>query len=33
MRADDFEGRKIGAVVGVDAYAKALTFFDGSAVP
>ncbi|MFN8602599.1 MAG: vanadium-dependent haloperoxidase [Candidatus Binatia bacterium] len=33
VRADDFEGRKIGAVVGVDAYAKALTFFDGSAVP
>lgn len=33
VRADDFEGRKIGAVVGVDAYAKALTYFDGSAVP
>ena len=33
VRADDFEGRKIGAVVGVDAYAKALTYFDGTAVP
>lgn len=33
VRADDFEGRKTGAEVGVNAYAKALTYFDGSAVP
>lgn len=33
VRADDFEGRKIGAEVGVSAYAKALTYFDGTAVP
>jgi hypothetical protein len=33
ITADDFEGRKIGAVVGVDAYALALRYFDGTAVP
>jgi hypothetical protein len=30
---DDFEGRRIGAVCGLDAWALAQTYFDGSAVP
>ena len=33
VRADDIPGRVIGAQVGIDAYAKALTYFDGTAVP
>jgi len=33
VRADDFPGRVIGSQVGIDAYAKALTYFDGTAVP
>jgi len=31
--SDDLEGRKIGAICGIDAMAKAVTFFDGSARP
>jgi len=33
VRADDIPGRVIGAEVGIDAYAKALTYFDGTALP
>jgi hypothetical protein len=33
IRADDFEGRKIGAEVGVDAFELAMDYFDGTAVP
>lgn len=32
VRADDIPGRVIGSEVGIDAYAKALTYFDGTAV-
>jgi hypothetical protein len=31
--SDDLEGRKIGAICGLDAVAKAQTYFDGSARP
>lgn len=31
--SDDLQGRKIGATCGLDAMAKALTYFDGSALP
>jgi hypothetical protein len=31
--ADDFEGRKIGATCGKDAMARALAYFDGTALP
>lgn len=33
VRSDDLEGRKIGATCGIDAMAKALRYFDGSALP
>lgn len=31
IQPDDFIGRALGSMVGVDAYAKAVTYFDGSA--
>jgi hypothetical protein len=31
--ADDFGGRMMGAIIGAQVYAKALTYFDGSALP
>jgi hypothetical protein len=33
VRADDFEGRIMGAQVGIDSWALAQTYFDGTAVP
>ena len=33
IAADDLEGRKIGSICGKDAWAKAITYFDGSARP
>jgi hypothetical protein len=33
VRADDFNGRMIGSQVGLDAWALAQTYFDGTAVP
>jgi hypothetical protein len=33
VRADDFPGRQMGSVIGIGAFHKALTYFDGSAVP
>jgi len=33
ISADDFGGRRIGSVIGLDAYDLASTYFDGSAVP
>jgi hypothetical protein len=33
VRADDIPGRVMGAAIGIDAYEKALTYFDGTAVP
>jgi len=33
VRADDIPGRVMGSTVGIDAYEKALTYFDGTAVP
>lgn len=33
IEADDFIGRRLGREVGLRAFAKALTFFDGTAVP
>jgi hypothetical protein len=31
--SDDFEGRKIGATCGKDAFARAIRYFDGTADP
>jgi hypothetical protein len=33
IASDDVEGRKLGAICGTDAMAKALTYFDGTAIP
>ena len=33
VRADDFNGRIIGSQVGLDAWALAETYFNGTAIP
>jgi hypothetical protein len=33
ISADDYNGRRLGSTVGLDAWAHARTYFDGSAVP
>ncbi len=33
IEADDFEGRILGATVGIQVYDKAVTYFDGTAIP
>jgi hypothetical protein len=33
IEPDDFQGRKLGSLVGIEATARARTYFDGTAVP